>query len=206
MSDDVKQKPDLTIVGGQPHRGRRRKRRGKIKVPVGLEKVLFHAARDEVFKAELLSDRMVAIAVIGVKLRSSERAMIEAVSDVELKAMIDRLEPANPRRRKFMGLVAAAATSLAAGTAVVAGCDDDNKPEDDGYDWVDTDNPDDNLDGGAGPDVDTDIDTDTDVDTDTDTDMDAAPDGGDTDTVDAAVEDSGGSWGNTAIDDVDGEF
>jgi hypothetical protein len=47
--------------------------------------------------------------------------MLEAAPRAGLKAMIDRIEPSNPRKRRFMTLVAAAATSLAAGTALV-GC------------------------------------------------------------------------------------
>ncbi len=36
---------------------RKDRQRGKIKVPVGLEKVLFHAAQDEEFKNQLFDDR-----------------------------------------------------------------------------------------------------------------------------------------------------
>ncbi len=93
-------------------------------MPVGLEKILFHAARDTIFKRLLLADRDAAIEESGVSLRPSERAMLSVATDDALEAMIARINPSNPKKRKFMGLVAAAATSLAAGTVLVAGgCD-----------------------------------------------------------------------------------
>ena len=91
---------------------------------MGLEKILFHAARDTIFKRLLLADRDAAIEKSGVSLRPSERAMLSVATDDALEAMIARINPSNPKKRKFMGLVAAAATSLAAGTVLVAGgCD-----------------------------------------------------------------------------------
>jgi hypothetical protein len=93
-NDDKMNRPDLTIVGGQP--SKRPNSKEKIQVPVGLEKILFHAARDTSFKKLLLADRDAAIEKSRVSLRPSERAMLSV----------------------------AAATSLAAGTVLVAGgCD-----------------------------------------------------------------------------------
>jgi hypothetical protein len=157
MTDSEHDKPDLTIVGGQPHAKRRRLFRGKIQVPVGLEKALYHAARDEEFKQRLLSDPRAAIEEAGINLRPSELAMLAAVPTSALENMIDRVVPENPKKRKFMGLVANAAASLAAGT-VLSGCPDETE----------TENPDNNQDGGAGPDIGTtswDSDTGTDTDT-----------------------------------------
>jgi len=156
MDDDTR--PDdiaLTIVGGQPQRkGRRHEPQGKLEIPVGLEKILFLAARDPDFREKLVADRRAAIEELGVALRPSERAMLEAAPRAELEAMIGRIDASNPRKRRFMNLVAAAATSLAAGTAGT-GCD-----------WVD--DPTMNYaDGGVGPDTDVDSDTD-----------DSGPDGG----------------------------
>jgi hypothetical protein len=142
MTDSKHEKPDLTIVGGQPHGKRRRQFRGKIQVPVGLEKAIFHAARDEEFKARLLEDPRAAIEGSGINLRASELAMLAAVPSAALEDMIDRVVPENPKNRKFMGLVANAAASLAAGT-VLSGCPDE----------AETENPDHNQDGGAGPDI-----------------------------------------------------
>lgn len=164
MSDGNAKRPELTIVGGQPIKKPRRGGPDKIEVPVGLEKALYHAARDEGFKAELLRDTAVAIAQAGINLRRSELKMLAAISPVALEAMIDKLVPENPRRRKFMGLVAASAASLAAGS-VLGSCD---HTEIEQHKYI--------TDGST---ADTDIDGDSDTDTDTATDT-----GSDTSTVD----------------------
>jgi hypothetical protein len=139
----------------------------KVKVPVGVEKILYHAADNDEFKRLLLEDREAAITSTNVRLRESEEAVLKSVSDDALDAMIDRIVARNPRRRRFMGLVAAAAASLAAGTAVI-GCDVGCDEVETKYDYADS--------GGAAPDIDTDTDTDTETETDTDTDTD--PDAG----------------------------
>jgi hypothetical protein len=154
---------------------------GKVKVPVGLQKALYHAAQDDEFKARLLADPQATITESGISLRPSELAMLGAISPNALEAMIDSLVPENPRRRKFMGLVAAAAASLAAGTAI--GSCDDAETDQHGSDA-----------GGIGPD--------TDVDGDTDADADGGEDGGDTDTVDTET-DSTWAGGAQPDDDVD---
>lgn len=206
MGDDERTaKPDLTIVGGQPSK-RRHRFDGKIKVPVGLEKALYLAANDREFRARLLEDWRVALEERGVTLRPSERAVLEASTPRMLARMIDGIVPSNPRRRKFMGLVAAAATSLAAGTAAMGGgC-------------VEKDQTNAGVDAGVGGDVDTDTDTDTDMDAgDTDTvetdPVDTGVDAGigpdtdsDTDSVDTENPSDAGSWGALADDDIDGKF
>jgi len=155
------------------------RRKRSLQVPVGVEKLLYLAARDEGFKQRLLEDRAAALAESGVKLRPSEAAVLGAIDATSLDAMIAGIVPTNPRRRKFMGLVAVAATSLAAGTAVIS-CD------------------------GASGDVLTKGSTaDTDVDGDTDTDQDGGADGGDTDTVDSETE-TFVAGGARADDDIDG--
>jgi hypothetical protein len=153
----------------------------RIQVPVGVEKLLYLAAGDARFKVSLLANGGAAIEEAGVRLRPSEAAALAAIDRTALLAMIEAIVPSNPRRRKFMGLVAAAATSLAAGTAVVC-CD------------------------GASGDVLTKGSTgDTDVDGDTDGDADAGDDAGDTDTVDTET-DTESSFGLTADARVDGRF
>jgi hypothetical protein len=149
----------------------------KIKVPVGVEKLLFLAAQDEDFRERLLADRTAAIAESGVRLRRSEAAALAAIDSASLEAMIDSIVPENPRRRKFMGLVAAAATSLAAGTAVIS------------------------CDGASGDILSKGATGDTDVDGDTDTATDTASD---TDTVDIGYD--GGLGGATGEAEVDGDF
>lgn len=186
-------KPHLTIVGGQP---RNKKQKGKMKVPVGMEKILFHASRDEEFRKKLLSDREIAIAQSGIRLRPSEEAMLKVISNTALEIMIANIVPENPRRRKFMGLVAAAAASLAAGTAG-EGCGDDVETEhptwDAGGNGSDTD-----VDGDTDSDTDTDTDTDSDSDTDSDTDTDT-----DTDTDSDSDTETGEDAGNDGSVDTD---
>ena len=172
------------LVGGSV--GRRARFAQKVSVPVGLEKVLYLAARDPDLRERLLADRAGTISELGVALRPSERAMLEAAPRAALEAMIGRIDASNPRKRKFMGLVAAAATSLAAGTAgmsCVSSCGGVG-PD------VDTDTYNVNDGGGAGPDVDTDTDTDT-VDTDTNIWPDAGGAGPDVD-VDVDASDTEG--------------
>jgi hypothetical protein len=112
--------PSLTIVGGQPERSRKR----LVDVPVGLEQLLFLAARDQELKADLLANRNETVERLGITLRPTEATTLRSVSDDALKSMIERIRPDNPKRRKIMRLVAAAATSLAAGTVTIS-CDDD---------------------------------------------------------------------------------
>ena len=185
--DNDSARPHLTIVGGQP---RQKKQKGTVKVPVGMEKLLFHAAQNEEFKRKLLNDRQTAVADSGIKLRPSEEATLKVIPKAALETMIENIIPQNPRRRKFMGLVAAAAASLAAGTASNA-CDD-----------AETETPDHGTDAtmGIGSDTDVDGDTDTDTDTATDTDTDTNADID----IDAGT-DGGDVWvGLTCDEDIDG--
>jgi hypothetical protein len=114
-------KPHLTIVGGQPPKV---VPKNEVEVPIGLSKLLYLAARDEALKKALLDDRPGTVKRLGVRLRPSEASMLQLVSRDRLEEMIDRIRPENPRKRRFMGIVAAAATSLAAGTVDIGcGCE-----------------------------------------------------------------------------------
>lgn len=93
-----------------------------VQVPVGLEMLLYRAAKDEAFKRQLLAERGAAIGASGVSLLPSERAILGAISDQALVGMIDRVRPNNPRGRSFMTKVATAVTTLAAGTAAASSC------------------------------------------------------------------------------------
>jgi hypothetical protein len=169
--------PDLTIVGGQPRR--RPKNRGTMEVPVGVEKLLYRAAQDPEFKEKLLQAPAAVAAEAGIGLRPSEVAMLGVVPPAALEQMIANIEPDNPRRRKFMGLVAAAAASLAAGTA---GCDNPADPAD-GATGSDSDVATDSDTvyhdsgwinaGGVDADMDVDVDMDVDIDADADSSVDA---------------------------------
>jgi hypothetical protein len=160
MSEGSRGSEGRPLVGGSV--GRRARFAQKVPVPVGLEKVLYLAARDPDLCKKLLEDRAGTIAALGVALRPSERAMLEAAPRAALETMIDRIETSNPRRRRFMNLVAAAATSLAAGTAAV-GCDVDPG---NAVSMGDTGDVDTDTDMDAGEDASADTDTEM-VDTDT---------------------------------------
>ena len=114
-----------TIVGGQPPRSGRQPA-GSI--PVGMERVLYAAAVDQLFRAELMEDREEAIRSRGFSLTDSERAMLRFTPEAQLKASIDGMDTSkeNLERRSFMQVVAAGAVTVAAGE-VVAGCSDDDK-------------------------------------------------------------------------------
>ncbi|MDJ0764558.1 MAG: hypothetical protein QNJ97_16390 [Myxococcota bacterium] len=205
-----KTQPVMTIVGGQPN-GRRRHTK-RVQVPVGVEKLLFLAAQDAEFKKNLMADRQATLDASGIRLRPSEALMLGAISNAGLEAMIDSIVPENPKRRKFMGLVAAAAASLAAGTAEL-GCEDEKAgcmgitPD------IDIDSDSDVI-LGITPDTDTDSDSGSDSETDSDTssedtDVDAGADAGtdrgvdrETVTVEVALNGDGGA---NPDDDVDGD-
>jgi hypothetical protein len=180
MTGSGRPKIERPIVGGSI--GRRARFAQKVSVPVGLEKILYLAARDTGLRERLLADRGGTIDALGVALRPSERAMLAAAPAAALAAMIDRIDASNPRRRKFMNLVAAAATSLAAGTAL-ASCDPGQSR---------------GVDPGVDTDEDAGADTDT-VDTDTNTYADAGGAGPD---VDAATVDTDTYAGGGALSDL----
>ena len=118
----------LSIVGGQPSKNRGAE---QVEIPVGFEMLLLRAAQDREFKRLLLTDREAAIAQSTVTLRASEQAALRAISDEALESMIRHFVAKDPKRRRFMSQVAAAAASLAAGTAATAlgaGCDDTSDP------------------------------------------------------------------------------
>lgn len=117
MTKQKLDKVDLTIVGGQPLKTRQMPGAGDVEVPAGLELLLYRASGDASFRKQLLADRDAAIDASGIELRPSERATLRTIDDAALNRMIGALEPDNPWGRKVMRRVAAAATSLAAGTA-----------------------------------------------------------------------------------------
>jgi hypothetical protein len=127
-----------------------------------LEKILFHASGNAELRDLLLRDRDAAVAMCGVVLRDTERAVLALASDDDLRTMIGGIVPANPKRRRFMGLVAAAAASLAAGGVLLeAGCDSQSISRGVSPD-TETDTEDAGTDGGETDTVETDIETDMD--------------------------------------------
>jgi hypothetical protein len=93
-------------------------------VPVGLEKVLLLASTDTRFRDQLLRDRDAAASARGLALRASERAVLRSIPEERLLAAIEGIDasPANLRRRRFMGAVAASAAAVVAAEAF-GGCD-----------------------------------------------------------------------------------
>jgi hypothetical protein len=128
-----------TIVGG---RARRRKVRAQ-EVPIGVEKVLYLAATDAEFHGALLSDRGQALARGDLALSGAERAILESVPDEQLREMVGRIDPEAHGRRKFIRKVAAAAIGLAATTAVVESCGEEDKVT-----GIFPDVPEEDMDGG----------------------------------------------------------
>lgn len=115
----------------KPKRGIKR----NISVPVGIEKILYLASRDDVFRARLLDDREVALSSSGITLKTSERMMLSFMDASELSTMIDNLKPPKPHRRKFMNAVAATFVTISAGSLLQA-CDSDSGKVDVKEDFV----------------------------------------------------------------------
>lgn len=114
-----------TIVGGRPRKGRRQ----RISIPAGIEKALYKAAIDPVFKKRLFVDRGRTIEDNGIALTPFEAQVLDNVPDERLELMIQQIRPASHGKRKFMKAVASVVVTLATGTAGVA-CDDDKNPSD----------------------------------------------------------------------------
>ncbi|MBI5526887.1 MAG: AgmX/PglI C-terminal domain-containing protein [Deltaproteobacteria bacterium] len=91
-----------------------------MKIPVGIEKVLYFAAVDPAFREALFADRSEALSRPGVNLLPDETAVLKCIPDDRLEMMIAQIDPAAHGRR-FMQKVAACAVALAATTAG-AGC------------------------------------------------------------------------------------
>jgi hypothetical protein len=105
---------------------RRSPTRGTARVPIGVEKALYLAARDPQFRAALLDDRERTVG--RMKLTEAERTTLRAVPRAALQTMIDRLRPQAHGRGRFARTVAAASVTLAASLSGAAGCvegDDD---------------------------------------------------------------------------------
>ena len=103
-----------TIVGGQPPR----EGRSVGNVPRGVEVLVKKAAVDPAFKKTLLVKRARAADDIALKLSPAEAAMLDAVPEDQLRAIIGRTKVSPNLRPAFLG--AAAAAMLAALAA--AGC------------------------------------------------------------------------------------
>lgn len=92
-----------TIVGGRPPGSGK----GIGPVPRGLEVLLKKAAVDEVFRARLLAERGASAGLIGLDLAASERALLAAVPEAQLRDMIAGTRVPEGQRLAFLGNVAA---------------------------------------------------------------------------------------------------
>lgn len=101
----------------------------RMKLPVGIERVLCVAAADEAFRSRLLEDPRRAVADHGLRLRDSELALLCAIPRPQLEGAVDAvdLSPDNVRRRGFLRAVAATAAGVAAADVLVA-CEDTDTP------------------------------------------------------------------------------
>ncbi|MGD8718948.1 MAG: hypothetical protein PVH29_09020 [Candidatus Zixiibacteriota bacterium] len=124
-----------TIVGGQPPRSGR----SMGEVPRGVEVLVKKAAVDPAFKKVLLSKRARAAEDIGLSLEPAEAAMLGAVPEDQLRAIIGRTKVSPSLRPAFLGAVAAAMLAALA----ASGCKPP-RPEEDPIDrGIDPDYPDD---------------------------------------------------------------
>ena len=100
-----------TIVGGRPIDRRRR----KVRIPIGIEKVLCTAAGDPEFREQLVMARADALPGTGLEVSAAEAMILGSVSEDALRTMIDNIDLKRHRKRRFFRGIAAA--SLAATTA-----------------------------------------------------------------------------------------
>lgn len=104
-----------TIVGGRP---RCRKKR-KLRIPIGIEKVLCRAAGDDSFRRALMHNRAETLGQLKDSVGPTELDILATIPDETLGAMIDGIDLKRHSRRKFMrGVVAATFVTAAATTFV----------------------------------------------------------------------------------------
>jgi hypothetical protein len=107
----------MTKMNGKPM-GRRSR---KVRIPIGIEKVLCAAAADPEFCEQLIMARTDALTGSGLELSTSEAMILKAVSEAQLRTMVENIDLKRHKRRRFFRGIAAA--SLAATTAaIVQGC------------------------------------------------------------------------------------
>jgi len=106
-----------TIVGGRPLARRTR----RVKIPIGIEKLLCRAAGDFDFRRKLMDDRAAAVLSLGNDISQSEREILKSIPQETLDVLISRIDLKKHSKRRFMrGVIAA--TLLAASTVATEGC------------------------------------------------------------------------------------
>lgn len=99
-------------------------------VPEGLSAVIERAASDASFRARLLTDRSAALDAIALELSPRERAILDAISERQLDAMIARFVDMGIERRRFLEQTAVSAVTLLGGASLSAwqmGCEGTKK-------------------------------------------------------------------------------
>jgi hypothetical protein len=93
-------------------------------VPAGIDRLVALAAGDRRFRVRLFADRERAARSAGVRLSETERALLLAIPDEQLLAIIEAVPEARAARRSFLQSAAAWACGLLGGAALVttAGC------------------------------------------------------------------------------------
>jgi len=81
-------------------------------IPAGLASVLAEAATNKTFRRTLREGRARAVMEAGIVLTASEEAILRAVSDAQLEAMIESLRPREMERRGFLRTTALGGTAL----------------------------------------------------------------------------------------------
>ncbi len=94
------------------------RRRRKVRIPIGIEKVLCVASADREFREQLLMARADALAGTGLEISDAEAMILKSVSEDALRTMIESIDLKRHRKRRFFRGIAAA--SLVATTATVS--------------------------------------------------------------------------------------
>ena len=92
------------------------RRRRKLRIPIGIEKVLCRAAADRQFQEQLLMARADALTGTDLQVSRSEAMILASVSEDALRTMIENIDLKRHRKRRFFRGIAAA--SLAATTVL----------------------------------------------------------------------------------------
>jgi hypothetical protein len=107
-----------TIVGGRP----RARRKRKIRIPIGIEKLLCRAAADPAFQQALQEDRAATLAELGPQLTGTEAAILASIPSATLAEMILNIDLERHSRRRFMRGVVAATLAAATSGLGALGC------------------------------------------------------------------------------------
>ena len=92
------------------------RRRRKVRIPIGIEKLLCAAAADPAFCEHLVMARAAALEGTGLEISASEAMILKAVPEAQLRTMIENIDLKRHKRRRFFRGIAAA--SLAATTVM----------------------------------------------------------------------------------------